>query len=130
MPTTSSFDYAIVRVVPFVEREEFINVGVILFCREQNYLAARIELDRERLAALAPDVDVAQVQTHLDVIPCICAGGVGPVGQFSQAERFHWLVNPRSTSIQASPVHTGLCTDPAVILDQLMETMVPMRDSQ
>lgn len=130
MPTTSSFDYAIVRVVPFVEREEFINVGVILFCREQNYLAARIELDRERLAALAPDLDVDLIQAHLDVIPCICTGGVGPVGQLSQAERFHWLVNPRSTSIQVSPVHTGLCTDPAVVLDQLLQTIVPVRDSQ
>ena len=124
MPTTSSFDYAVVRVVPYVEREEFINVGIILFCREQNFLEARIKLNRQRLIALAPDFDVDQTQAYLELIPRICAGQAGPVGQLNQAERFHWLVNPRSTSIQVSDVHTGLCTDPAAMLDHLMETMV------
>ena len=128
MPTTSSYDYASVRIVPYVEREEFINGGVILYCRTQRVLAARIELDRARLAALAPELDLERIQAHLDLITCICAGGVGPVGQLSQAERFHWLVNPRSTSIQISPVHTGLCTDPAAELDHLVKTMVQMPD--
>ncbi|MBN1219184.1 MAG: DUF3037 domain-containing protein [Anaerolineae bacterium] len=123
-PTSSSFDYAIVRVVPYVEREEFINVGVILFCRAQNFLAAQIELDRQRLMILAPHLDVARVQALLELIPCICAGNKSPVGQLSQAERFHWLVNVRSTSIQTSPVHSGLCTNPAAMLDHLVETMV------
>ena len=124
MPTTSSFDYAIVRVVPYVEREEFINVGIILFCREQNFLEARLELDRRRLSTLAPDLTIKKVQANLELIPRICAGEVSPVGELSQAERFHWLVNPRSTSIQVSDVHTGLCTDPAAMLDHLMKTMV------
>jgi hypothetical protein len=126
MPALSSFDYAIVRVVPYVEREEFINVGVILFCRTLRFLDARIELDTKRLAAFSPHADVAMVQTHLDLIPCICAGGAdaGPLGQLSQAERFHWLVSPRSTTIQVSPVHCGLCVDPQVALDNLFEKMV------
>jgi hypothetical protein len=123
MPVTS-FDYAIVRVVPCVEREEFLNVGVILFCREQQFLDARIKLDKARLAAFAPSIDVAKIEKHLNLIPRICAGDDGPVGQLSQPERFHWLVNPRSTSIQVSPVHTGVCNDPAATLDHLMETMV------
>jgi hypothetical protein len=124
MPTPSSFDYAIVRVVPHVEREEFINVGVILFCRTRRFLGAKIELDRERLAVLAPDLELDKVQAHLDLIPIICAGGDGPIGKLSQAERFHWLITPRSTSIQVSPVHCGLCIDPNETLERLVETMV------
>ena len=124
MPTPSSFDYAIVRVVPQVEREEFINVGVILFCRTRRFLGAKIELDRARLAVLAPDLDLDKVQAHLDLFPIICAGGDGPIGELSQAERFHWLITPRSTSIQVSPVHCGLCIDPADTLEHLVETMV------
>jgi len=124
MLTPNSFDYALVRVVPHVEREEFINVGVILFCRTQRFLGAKIDLDEARLLALAPDIDVAKVREHLELIPCICQGGRGPIGQLSQAERFHWLITPRSTVIQVSPVHTGLCDDPAKALDHLLETMV------
>ena len=129
MPVTS-FDYAIVRVVPCVEREEFINVGVILFCREQRFLDARIALDKARLAAFCPSVDIAEIERHLNLIPRICAGDGGPLGQLSQPERFHWLVNPRSTSIQVSPVHTGVCDNPAATLDHLMETMVLIRDCE
>ncbi len=126
MPTTSSFDYAIVRVVPHVEREEFINVGVILFCRTLRFLGVRIELDAERLAALSSDVDVATLKDCLDLISRICAGGpqAGPLGHLSRAERFHWLVSPRSTTVQVSPVHSGLCTDPQAALDDLFEKMV------
>lgn len=124
MPTPSSFDYAIVRLAPQVEREEFINVGVILFCRTKRFLAAKIELDEARLAVLAPELDPDKVQAHLNLIPLICAGGEGPIGQLSQAERFHWLITPRSTSIQVSPVHCGLCLDPAHTLERLVESMV------
>ncbi len=124
MPTPSSYDYALVRLVPNVEREEFINVGVILFCRTQRFLAARIALNPTRLAALAPHFDIAKIQKHLDLIPHTCAGGQGPIGQLSQAERFHWLITPRSTVIQVSAVHTGLCLDPAATLEHLVQTMV------
>lgn len=125
MPERASFDYAIVRVVPHVEREEFINVGVIVFCRTKRFLDARIKLDEQRLTALCPDVDVKQVQEHLALIPTTCAGGddAGPIGQLPQAERFHWLVSPRSTVIQVSSVHCGLCDDPAAALDELFATL-------
>jgi hypothetical protein len=126
MPALSSFDYAILRVVPHVEREEFINVGVVLFCRTLRFLGARVELDTRRLAALSPKLDATMVQAHLDLISRICAGGAdaGPIGQLSQAERFHWLVAPRSTTVQVSPVHCGLCADPQAVLDNLFETMI------
>ncbi|HEX9056104.1 MAG TPA: DUF3037 domain-containing protein [Ktedonobacterales bacterium] len=126
MPEHSSFDYAIIRVVPRVEREEFVNVGAIVFCRERAYLGARIELIPARLLALWPDADLAEIQEHLDVIPRVCEGGAeaGPIGELSQAERFHWLVAPRSTVVQTSPVHSGLCTDPDSLLDHLIATMV------
>ena len=125
MPTASPFDYAIVRVVPCVEREEFINVGVILFCRQKRFLGAQLHLDRPRLAVLAPQLNIEQIEVYLNLIPRLCADEVtGPLGELSQAERFHWLVNPRSTTIQVSPVHTGLCTDPAAMLEHLLQTMV------
>ena len=126
MPARDSFDYAIVRVVPHVEREEFLNAGVILFCRTLDFLDARVELDRARLAALASDADAAEVERHLAAIPRLCAGGpdAGPIGRLSRAERFHWLVSPGSTIIQPSPVHCGLCSDPAAALEHLMERMV------
>lgn len=126
MPAASPFDYAIVRVVPNVEREEFINVGVILFCRALRFLDARIEPDVERLAAFAPELDLPMVEAQLDLIPRICAGGpeAGPLGGLEQAERFHWLVSPRSTTIQVSPVHPGLCVDPQATLNDLFDTLV------
>lgn len=126
MSAPASFDYAIVRVVPRVEREEFVNAGVILFCLERDYLAAKVELDRARLRALAPDVDLTLVQEHLAAVPRVAAGGEGsgPIGKLSARERFHWLVAPRSTIIQVSPVHSGLCEDPERALDRLVERMV------
>lgn len=126
MPAHSSFDYAIVRVVPRVERGECINAGVILFCLTQRFLAAKVELDERRLLALAPDVDLELVRGHLEAIPRICAGGraAGPIGQLPQKERWHWLVAPRSTIIQTSPVHSGLCEEPAQALEHLMDRMV------
>jgi Protein of unknown function (DUF3037). len=107
----SSFDYALVRVVPRVERGEFINAGVILFCLEHRFLEARVQVDETRLRALWPAIDIELVRKHLEAIPKICAGdrSAGPIARLSQRERFHWLVSPRSTIIQVSPVHTGLC---------------------
>jgi len=107
----SSFDYATIRVVPRVEREEFINAGIIVFCLEKKFLAARIHLDEARLKALWPTIDLDLVREHLEAIPRICAGdpAAGPIAKLSQRERFHWLIAPRSTMIQPSPVHTGLC---------------------
>lgn len=121
-----SYDYAIVRVVPRVEREEFVNAGVIVSCAERDFLACRIELDEQRVLALYAGVDMQTVRTHLASIPVICAGGAaaGPIGMLSARERFHWLVAPRSTMIQMSPVHTGKCKDPAALLDRLLATMV------
>ena len=129
MPTHSSYDYAIVRVVPRVEREEFINAGVILSCQAQDFLAARIELDERRLLALDANVDLETVRANLASIPLVCAGGAaaGPIGKLATRERFHWLVAPRSTIIQTSPVHSGRCQDPAAALDHLVRTMVQAR---
>ena len=136
MPVRSSFDYVVVRVVPRVEREEFINVGVILFCRTQRFLDAQIELDAHRLMALWPDIDPGLVQSHLDIIPRVCSGGpdAGPIGQLPQTERFNWLAAPRSSVIQMSPVHSGLCIDPRATLQRLFDTLVrlprPYRESR
>ncbi len=116
----STYDYALVRVVPRVERGEFVNVGVVLFCRTERFLAARVAVNRERLQALAPDLDLDLVTAHLETILHIC-DGAGPIGQLPRAERFHWLVSPRSTIIQISPVHSGLCDDPVVVLERLMD---------
>lgn len=129
MHTPSSYDYAIVRVVPRVEREEFINAGVILSCPAQDFLGARIDLDERRLLALDAGVDLEAVLTNLASIPLLCAGGpaAGPIGKLTPRERFHWLVAPRSTIIQTSAVHSGRCQDPAAALDHLLRTMVQAR---
>jgi hypothetical protein len=117
----ASFDYAIVRVVPRVERQEFINAGVVAFCLEKKYLGARIRLDEQRLKALWPDADVALIRDHLAAVERVCAGdpAAGPIAALSQRERFHWLVSARSTIIQTSPVHSGMCDGTDQILDQL-----------
>ena len=122
----SPFQYAIVRIVPRVERGEYVNVGVVFFCRPKRFLAARIALDEARLAAFAPELDLAEVRAHLDAMERIAAGdeGSGPVAQLEQSERFHWLVAPSSTMIQTSPVHTGLCEDPEATLGDLVEKLV------
>ena len=122
----SSFDYAIIRVVPRVERGELINAGVIVACPTQRYLAARIALDVDRLRALSPPTDPDEVQAALAVIPLIAAGDArgGPIAALPRGERFHWLVAPRSAVIQTSPVHTGLCDDPGAALDQLVQRLV------
>jgi len=121
VPTPASFDYAILRVVPRVERQEFINAGIVVFCLEKRYLAARIQLDAERLKALWPAADVRLVKKHLDAVPRICAGdpAAGPIARLSQRERFHWLISPRSTIIQPSPVHSGVCEGTDGLLESL-----------
>ncbi len=126
MPVHSSFDYAVVRLVPRVEREEFLNVGVILYCLSQGFLGAKVELDEARVSAFAPELDLEWVRGHLESLPRICAGGRagGPIGRLSQKERFHWLVAPHSTIVQAGPVHSGLCEEPAAALEHLMDRMV------
>jgi hypothetical protein len=121
-----AFDYAIVRIVPRVERGEFLNAGVIVFCPTQGFLESRLELDRARLAALAPSIDYTEVQNYLHVISRVCKGGAtaGPIGELPQRARFHWLVAPRSTIIQTSPVHSGLCHDLTEALNDLFDKMV------
>jgi hypothetical protein len=126
MPAPAAFDYALVRVVPCVERGEFLNVGAILFCRPRRFLDARIELDEARVRALWPSADLEEIRTNLEAIPRICAGAPdsGPIGRLPLHERFHWLVAPRSTVIQTSPVHSGLAHDPAAALEHVLELMV------
>jgi hypothetical protein len=126
VPDHCTYDYAIIRVVPRVEREEFVNVGVIVSCPARAFLEARIELDEQRLKALDSTLDVESIRAHLATIPAICAGGeqAGPIGQLSQRERFHWLIAPRSTIIQTSPVHSGYCKNPTAVLEHLLDTMV------
>ena len=120
------YSYAIVRVVPRVERGECVNVGVVLFVRERRYLAARIELDPARLLALAPDLDLALVERHLASFLAICEGGPDgrPASRPAAAERFHWLTAPRSTIIQTSPAHVGRTLDPAAELERLLDAYV------
>jgi hypothetical protein len=126
MPTPDAYNYALVRVVPSIQRGECLNVGMILFCRTQRFLGARIALQPHRLHALAPGLALDPLQQHLDLIPRICAGeqSAGPIAQLPQSERFHWLVAPRSTIIQTSPVHGGLCTDAAATLEHLYRVLV------
>jgi len=120
------FQYAIIRVVPRVERGECLNAGVVLLCRPKRYLAARVGLDAARLKALAPDVDPAAILEHLAAVERVAAGeaAAGPIARLGQGERFHWLVSPSSTVIQPSEVHTGLCDDPATELDHLFDRLV------
>jgi hypothetical protein len=122
----STYDYAIVRVVPRVERGEFVNAGIILSCDVERILRARIELDEMVLLALDAGVDLELVRSTLATIPAVCAGGTeaGAIGKLSARERFHWLVAPKSTIVQTSPVHTGQCSDLEAVLDHLMNTMI------
>jgi hypothetical protein len=126
VPALAPFDYAIVRVVPRVEREEFINAGVVLHAPTLAYLACMLHLDRGRLAALAPDVDGEPLARHLDAFRRVCAAEreAGPIAALPLAERFHWLVAPRSTQIQTSAVYGGVCEDPAAALRELFERRV------
>jgi hypothetical protein len=122
MPELSSYDYAYVRVTPSQAKGEFVTVGVILFCRTLGFLEARIDLDRERVQILAPELDLVALERHLALVPRICAGE-GPIGELGQAESFHWLVAPHNTVVHTSPVHSGLCMDPGDALAGLMATV-------
>lgn len=126
MPALCSYDYAVIRVVPRVEREEFVNVGVILSCPTHEFLEACIAYDPDRLRALDAGLDLEELDRHLQSIPVICRGGLAAhaIGRLTQRERFHWLVAPRSTVIQTSAVHSGSASDPAAALEHLMRTMV------
>jgi hypothetical protein len=121
VPVPATFDYAILRVVPRVDRQEFINAGVVVFCLEKRYLDARIHLDAARLKALWPESDAELVREHLEAVQRICAGdpSAGPITKLSQRERFHWLTSPRSTILQPSPVHTGVCDSTEGLLERL-----------
>ena len=126
MPALHTYDYAVVRVVPRVERGEFVNAGIIISCDKERILLAGIELDETALLALDARADLGLVRNVLASIPAICAGGeaAGDIGKMSPRERFHWLVSPRSTIVQTSPVHTGQCSDPAAALEHLLQTVV------
>ncbi len=129
MPDHNTYDYAVIRVVPRVEREEFVNVGVVVSCPAAGFLEAAIELQESRLLALHPGVDLEAVRAHLESIAAICAGGAdsGPIGRLTQKERFRWLTSPRSTIIQTSAAHTGTCDDPAAVVERLLDSMVRSR---
>ena len=129
MPDHNTYDYAVIRVIPKVEREEFVNVGVIVSCPACEFLDAAIEVDETRLKAIDSALDLETIRNHLAAIKLICAGGddAGPIGKLTQRERFHWLVAPRSTIIQTSPVHSGYCAEPSVALEHLLETLVRSR---
>lgn len=122
----SSFEYAIIRVVPHVERGEFINVGIVLYCRTRSFLDAQIALDEARLRALAPTANPSEIRRYLDAFQHICRGepDAGPIARLTQRERFHWLISPRSTVVQTSPTHAGMCDNPASMLEHLMATVV------
>jgi hypothetical protein len=122
----SEFQYALLRVVPRIERGEQINAGVVLFARRAGFLEARVRLDEQRLAAVAPDVEAAPLARQLEAIARVAAGepGAGPIARLPPSERFAWIVAPSSTAIQPSPVHMGLCDDPAGKLERLFEELV------
>ena len=125
-PGDKPFVYAVLRVVPRVERGEFINAGVVLYCQAERFLGARVHLDPARLEALDPGADLEAVRAHLDAVRSVCAGGpeAGAVGRLPLAERFGWLVAPRSTVVQPSPAHTGFADDPEEAIEHLLQVMV------
>jgi hypothetical protein len=120
------FQYAVLQVVPRVERGERINAGVVVYCRRRAFLAARVALDPRRLAALDPSADAEEVARHLEALRAVAAGepDAGPVARLDRADRFHWLTAPASTAIQPSPVHTGLTEDPGATLERLFSRLV------
>lgn len=122
----NSFDYAVIRIVPSVEREEFFNVGVIVFCPEQRFLDARIKLDPEKLKVFAPEMTHGELEQRLQAIPRICAGDreAGAIAQLPQRARFHWLIAPRSTIVQVSAAHSGICEEPQSALERLFREQV------
>ena len=126
MPDTFLFEYATVRVVPQVEREEFINVGVVLYCRDKRFLQAIIDINEQRLCAFSPTVDCNEVKKYLLAFTQICNGdsAAGPIAQLDTAARFRWLTATRSTIVQTSKIHPGFCTDPLETLQRLHAQLV------
>jgi hypothetical protein len=126
VPANNSFDYAVLRVVPSAERAEFINVGVVMHCPALTFLGCEVYFDEDRVRALWPDQDLSVIRQHVEAFARICAAEpkAGPIAQLSRRERFHWMVAPRSTVIQVSPVHTGLCEDPRATLEELFRRLV------
>ena len=121
MPKNKQFEYAVVRIVPQVEREEFLNVGVVLFCAKEKFLQVRYQLNEERLKAFCPQVNLKEVKQYLQAFEQICMGsaGAGPIAKLPMAERFRWLTATRSTMLQTSKVHPGLCTNALEMLDKI-----------
>lgn len=126
MPGKEVFEYAFIRLVPKVEREEFMNIGVILFCKRKHFLDVKYHIDEARLAALSKDIDFTDLRSYLKSWELISKGSPegGPIAQLDPASRFRWLTASRSTIIQHSQVHTGLCDDPAAVLERLFEEYV------
>ena len=126
MAADFTYDYSVVRVVPRVDRGEQVNVGVILSCVDLDFLDARIEVNEAVIVALDPTIDLEAIRANLAMIPRVCRGGqeAGPIGELPARGRFRWLVSPRSTIIQPSPVHTGRTMDPAACLEKLMDRLV------
>src|SRR5690349_2520652 len=119
------FEYAVIRVVPRVEREEFLNVGVVLLCTSQKFLKMKYILDEHRLMSLCNGLDLEDLMTNVKVFERICAGGqdAGPIGMLTLAERFRWLTASRSTVVQTSKVHPGLCINPEEVLERLFREL-------
>lgn len=126
MQSNSVFEYAVIRVVPRVEREEFLNVGVVLYCRKHKFLKALFEVDEKRLKVFSKDLDVDEIKANLSALQRICEGGkaAGPIGLLPLADRFRWLTATRSTVLQASKVHPGLCVHPEKTLIKLFSEQV------
>lgn len=126
MPENYLFEYAVIRVVPHVEREEFLNVGIILYCSGQKFLKALYELDETRLRVFCDKLDLNELKEHVSSFDKICRGGkdAGPIGKLSMPERFRWLTAERSTMLQSSKVHPGLCTDADEMLERLFTQLV------
>ena len=126
MPDKQSFEYAVIRIVPRVEREEFMNVGVVLYARQKRYLGVLIHTDIQRIQAFAPLLDIENVVHYLQAFKRICLAekGSGPIGQLDIASRFRWLTATRSTVVQSSKVHPGMCAEPALALQKLFEQLV------
>lgn len=120
------YEYAVIRVVPRVEKEEFLNAGIILSCPEKDFLEAKIKLDETRLKSFDPEIDIEMIKSHLSTIPDICEGGysAGGLAKLNKRERFRWLTSPKSTIIQISSVHSGYCKEPAEEISHLLEKMV------
>lgn len=126
MPDKTTYEYAIIRVVPKVEREEFMNIGVIVFSQRKKFLDLKYLVNEDRLRAFAPKIDMALIHSYLKAWELICKGGLkgGPIGQLEIQVRFRWLTANRSTIIQSSAVHPGLCEQPEAVLERLFKEYV------